>query len=296
VSRIGSAGCVCVKQLESLVRGRLVEVAGVTTSGRFAPCVGGPVRLTLLGEAPLPTGLIGATVRVRGVFGSLFTETRKLIGMRLLVSGVEDFVVDQRGPADWFALPERPVASLMQFEPERSAGEMVRVRGVVTATVPGRGVYLQDGDAGLWVESVEALPARPGDTAEVAGFVAPGDWNPVLQDAIVRVTGGATVPAALPVGVAQAMSGRFDLRRVQMEALLVEASVRGDEPSLLLQAGSRMFVTRLADANGLEKLKPNSWLRVTGICLNQRAQTRPGTANPRAAGVWPGEGGAECPR
>jgi signal transduction histidine kinase len=330
-----------------IARGQLVEVAGVTMPGRFAPCVGGPVRLTLLGVAPLPeptrvtidqlndprhhsqwievagvvrsvraeplpssknhdvfvtigsgagrctavlisrlpgeavpTGLIGATVRVRGVFGSLFTESRKLIGMRLLVSGVEDFVVEHPGPADWFSLPVQTVASLMQFEPERLADEMVRVQGVVTATVPGRGFYVQQEEAGLWVETVEPLQAQPGESVEAVGFVGQGDWNPVLQDAVARVTGQAVLPSAVPVGVSEAMSGRFDLRRVHMDALLVEASVRGQEPALVLQAGQRIFVGRLVEAAGFEDLKPNSWLRVTGICLNQRGQDLLRTLNP----------------
>jgi signal transduction histidine kinase len=77
----------------------------------------------------------------------------------------------------------------------------------------------------------------------------------------------------------------MDGRLVQVEALLLGISSAGDGPNLVLQGGDRVFLARCANAAlRLPSLGENSWLRVTGVCVNTRnAQLGETTGGPPAS-------------
>ena len=218
----------------------------------------------------LPTELVGATIRVRGVFTAVFTNNRQYLGMYLVTSSLEDLHVLGPLPGEPFALPIRPIACLMQFEARHSVAERVRIQGTVIQAVAGRGMYVEDKDAAVWVKTLKAPQVRLGDQVDVAGFPAQGGWKPILEDAVYRFRGPGQVPVPPAITVEKALSGNYDCRRVVMEGLLLQASLNPEQPTLLLQSGDKMFLAKLADVSYFSNLATadNSWLRVEGICVN----------------------------
>lgn len=226
-------------------------------------------------EAKIPPGFLGSTVTVRGVFGTLFNDKRQFVGMRLFVNSFEDFAIQQRGPLDPFAeLPVRPLASLMQFSGDDSAQALARVRGTVALVLPGRGFFLESEGRGLWIETAHPPEAvRTSDAGQAVGFPAWGECSPILQDAIWRTEAAAALPEAPVISAEEALRGDFDSRRVRMEALLLDVPARGQAPTLLLQSGGKVFLARFSVAAGAEalgRLKPNSSVQITGICVDKR--------------------------
>jgi signal transduction histidine kinase len=216
--------------------------------------------------------LIGAQVRLRGVFGSEFNDRRQLLGMRLFVTSRQEIIVDRPGGGSPFNLPVRPINTLMQFSAGTDNGTRAHVRGRVTLVSGRRGFYMQDDTAGLWVSSDNLPELQSGDAVDVAGFSAKGSWNPVLEDAEIRRESQATPSGAKPVSLSDAFAGGLCFRYVQVEGKLLESSRHELQPTLVLEADGRVFIAQMANAAiGLPHAEPGSWLRLSGICLNEEA-------------------------
>jgi signal transduction histidine kinase len=230
------------------------------------------------GLAVLPGRLIGARVKVRGVYGSTFNERRQLVGFRLFIDPARGLEVEQPGPADPLsALPATPIPALMQFSGDPRETSMVRIVGTLAQVVPGRGLYLESEDRGVWVETEEDLThLHAGDQLAVAGFPALGPWNPMLKDALLRRAGTGRLEPPPLITPREARSGRMDCRRITLEATLLEFSERGEAPTVVLQRDGVTFVAEWTGAEAganLDRLQPGSLVRVTGICLNKSVGT-----------------------
>jgi len=215
--------------------------------------------------------LIGAHVRLRGVYGSEFNERRQLLGMRLLVTSRDEILVDHPSSGSPLALPVRAISSLMQFSADSDDAARVHVRGVVTLTSGPTGFYMQDSTAGLWVTGERFPELHPGDVVDVGGFPEHGAWNPVLEDAEIRKESAGSVPAAQRLDVSEACRGEHCFQRVELEAELVQAFTHEFPPALAMKSGGRVFVTHLV--NSTDPMPPEveegSLLRLTGICINE---------------------------
>jgi signal transduction histidine kinase len=222
-----------------------------------------------------PEHLIGATVKVRGVYNATTFERQPLFANRLFIPGLREVKVTEAA-----GVPFDDVAQTIESARDAAADsgqpERILVRGTVTVAVPGRGMYLEDETAAIFVES-RTIPA-PGAQVEVAGFPASRETSPVLEDSIWRpakFTAAVTPPL---VTAEAALNPALDGRLVQIEALLLTTSSAGEAPTLVLQSGERVFLARCANPRlRLPSLSENSWLRVTGVCVNTNSAPIKGT-------------------
>ncbi|MGV3533387.1 MAG: histidine kinase, partial [Chthoniobacteraceae bacterium] len=218
----------------------------------------------------VPTQLIGAKVRVTGVYNTSYADRQQVFAGRVLVPSVRNIAVEERSADPW-DLPETSLAhSAGDDETLGNAPLGARVRGIGTVTlpVPGRGMFLQSAQGAAAVESSQEEPVAAGKTLEAVGFVSRREGSPIIEDAIWREA--APVPPIQPrtITADQAISGEFDAHLVSMEGLLLENSRLDQGPTLVLQAGTKVFLARFVDPGTARTLNENSWLRVTGICLN----------------------------
>jgi signal transduction histidine kinase len=216
-----------------------------------------------------PRNLIGAEVKVRGVFSSTPFEGRALFANRLLATTFKDMPIEQ--PGEPMAELEQDTVAEARFAADDPGNpERVRLHGTITAVVPGKGMFVEDSTAGLWIDS-QTTAAR-GEVIDVAGFPAMRENSPLIEDAMWEpATGGQTISPPL-VTAQQALGGELDGRLVQIEALLLTVSSAGEGTTFVLQSGDRVFLARCADPRmRLPSLAENSWLRITGVCVNARA-------------------------
>ncbi len=187
--------------------------------------------------------LVGAQVQIRGVYGSYFNERRQLLGMRLLVTSRREILVDLASGGSPFSFPLRPVSLLMQYSANAESSSRAHVRGIVTLTAGPLEFAMQDQSAGLWVTG-DGLPTlRLGDAVDVAGFTAQGAWNPVIEDAQVRVQRADVLPRPERLSIAEAFGGAHCFQRAQVEAELIQVS-RHDVPAGARDASGRAGVPR----------------------------------------------------
>jgi signal transduction histidine kinase len=214
--------------------------------------------------------LVGAEVRVRGVYGAVFSDQGRFLGMRLWLSSFESIEVERPEIEEPFNRPLRPVGSLLGFDVHQSPLDRIHMAGVVTQVVADQGFYMEDDAAGLLVRTVESPTVQPGDDVEVAGFPALGSWNPILEDAIVRQRSSKAPPEPITITPAAAASGKYDARLVRMDGLLLEASRGAEDQILALRVADTIVLARLPKDVPLQDLRGGSLLRLTGICVNRR--------------------------
>lgn len=220
-----------------------------------------------------PALWVDSRVRVRGVCAPRFNHRRQVYDTLLNLPDASHIIVDEPAPLDPYAAPARPISQLLRFDPESKGGRRVKVRGIVTHQMPGSAVFLTDATQSLQVKTAQLEPFQRGDEVEALGFPSFGKYTPVLEDAVLRRTRTGSVPVALGITAEQALSGDYEAGLVSLEARLLERVPRGEEQVLVLREGNVEFNATLPAAGSalLRHFKDGSRLRLTGICLVERA-------------------------
>jgi len=220
----------------------------------------------------LPVDLIGARVRVRGVYGAVFNDQRQLAGFRLLTPSWNDLTV-LKGPVE--IVDTARIETLMQFSDLQMGTHRVRIQGVVVAAESGN-AYVQDGTAVAVVDYGATLKLQAGARISATGFVGAQNSLPRVADAQVEVIGNGEVPP-LEVAADELENGKFPGRLVRMQAYLVDFGSHPSSNSLLLKAGTETFRARFPESAqwfGPHQPDRGDLLEITGVCINQLRMSR----------------------
>jgi signal transduction histidine kinase len=259
-------------QLEGVVRrvageSSHVTLAVMTRAGRFR------VILPKISNQPPPAHLVDALVSIQGACSSQLNTRGQLSGVTLHVPGLEQIRILEAVPPDAFAARTVPIKAVATFDPDRLAGRRVKVSGVVTLLLPGRGFIVEDNNGGMRVSTAEEADLRVGDTVEVLGFPAMGEFSPCLEEAIVRRTRPGLLPRPTKTTAEEILAqGTHDMRLVQLQAELVQSVPRSAQQRLVLQDGSIIFSAHLQTFGPGQQLPPwasGSVVRLTAVCAIQ---------------------------
>lgn len=224
--------------------------------------------------------LVGAKVLLKGTTGTWFNAPlRHIMTVTLYISRTEDFILEAPAPVDPFALPLLPLDSIAQYRKDRTVGNQVRVKGVVTYQRKGEDVFLQDTTGGLQLKSRQDLVLTPGEIVEAVGFPTVNSFLPVLEDAIIRRTGEPASPlntrAATIAGIqrGQYHADLISLRGRLMDRLVQRIRSDSNGPNtritLVLQTTNFVFTAEkdTTEQNRfLTSIPIGSLLEVSGIC------------------------------
>ena len=237
-----------------------------------------PVEVPGVTDDRLAERLVNARVRVRGVCRSVLTLKGQLADIVLDSPNLDSIAILTPPPTEPFALPVRPINTLLQFVPGESWEHRVRVQGVTSYSRTGE-LYVRDETGGVRVLSGSSPRPEVGERVDAIGFATRGEYSPFLQDAVTRRLGTGVDPLPTPIVPEQALSGQFDSELVRIEARLLDSVRRPEESILSLQAGPYLFTALLpASEPWPEGLRAGSRLALTGIC----AVTKSGQTVPQA--------------
>ncbi len=256
-----------------------VEVAGLVRAV-FADALGSPIlemtsgggRLTVFVAGAAHTNLlylVDSQVRVQGVCGTWFNRQRQLFGIRLLVPDLDHIRVEEPAAPNALAQPPQSIGDLLLFAPEASYGRRVKVTGTVVLQQPGRALFVQDDQHGLYVQTRQPGRLQPGDRVQLLGFPVKGDYTPMLQDAVWEKVGEGPPPKPLLVTPDEALGGLHDSRLVQVEGTLLNRSHNDRETVLVIENDKHIFTALLegqSPGSELSALENQSRLRLTGVC------------------------------
>jgi PAS domain S-box-containing protein len=219
--------------------------------------------------------VLGSIAAVTGVCRGRANERRQITGFELWLENPEDVRIDQAAPADPFALPLRSLATIREFNGRSDSDHWIRVAGRVVHHMPGRGVYLENGDAGILVLAPDVLDLVPGDSVEAAGLPGWSDHRPVLREAHIKRTGPGPPPLPTAVVPAEAISDLYESRLVSLQGRLVSAARKPTLVELTLQAGESFFTAASDDlTTPVDRWRIGSELLLTGIHELQRDERR----------------------
>jgi PAS domain S-box-containing protein len=232
-----------------------------------------------------PESFVDAEISVRGVCGTTFNGRRQFVGLRLFVRNLQDVKIERAPPADAFAIPQRGLESVLTFGSEGTGVHRTRIAGTVTYQRLGRGLYLQQGDQGIYVQTTQATVTPPGTKLEVVGFGAPGVYSPLLESAKFKILGSTQPPAPRSVYATDMIAqlnqefptAPYDSLLVRTEGWVVERLERAGDEVLVLKDGDRLFraiVEGGAGSNALQQLRAGSQIAVVGICSVQADERR----------------------
>lgn len=261
-------------EVEGIVHSAVQEKERLTLS--LAVDRGRVVVRVLSFGASVRQGLVDAKLRLRGACGSLFNQKNQQTGVILYVPSLAQLKIEEPASGDPFTLPLQATQRLLAFTPKGASGHRVRVEGTVTFEAPDEPLFIQDGDQGLRVDTVQRTGARPGDRVSVAGFLSPGGNTPVLEDAVVRRLGPGAEPAAIQATSEQLMTGAYDADLVRIDARLRDQVRRRGASDLVLESGEVIFDAEIAEGASAAppRLTSGSRLELTGVCSLGAGQGR----------------------
>ncbi len=257
-------------QIEGIVRSFMLEAAGnVLVIDVSTP--GGVIKVRIPDyHAPFPMELIDANVRFRGVCGTAFNRQHQLVSVHLFVPSIRNLVVVDPALADPFSMPTSPIGSLATFAAKGVNVHRVKLEGIVTAQLPGRGLFVKDATGGLYIQSQDGGLLQPGTEVQAVGFPALGEYTPVLRSARFRQTGRHEALIPFRITPKEALFGSYDARLVEIEGVL-----QADRPDnagghiLVTESGNLVFHA-LIDRARIQSPWPNllagTKMRLTGIC------------------------------
>lgn len=227
-----------------------------------------PVILPVAWPPGRPLGnLLNASVRVRGVYGSVANERRQLIGLRIYSPNPRFVQVLDSGAEKMWDRKPLGVEELMQFR--QATAERVRMQGQVTAVFPGEGVFLRTDGGSIRVATPQAGSVSVGQWVDAVGFPVMDGNRPALEDALLQPGALGMAPAPIPLRSAELLDPTRHGELVSVRATLLDRFVRGSETLLLLTDGPRTFTASLAAALSSEDLALHSLVELSGIVLIQ---------------------------
>lgn len=214
----------------------------------------------------VPWDLAESRVRARGVAATTFNRGRQMTARFLRVASISD--IEPLSPKRTKTSEPRLFSpdELMQARGP-GPGDLVRVRGVATLALPGRGLFLQVDSGGLWVQTAQPIAATPGTVIEVIGWPRPGELKPFIRAHRASIMGTTTPPVATPLKASEALNANHDAEWVSVEAELLNSSHGPDGTTLELRDADVVFRGVVPDVPKvvMPNLKPGSQIRISGI-------------------------------
>jgi len=219
--------------------------------------------------------LIGARVRVSAAGGALVNKRRQAVFLAVYAPSIDSIQVLKPTPSDPFSLPLTPIMRIVDYTPETTPDDLIRVHGVVTARW-GRTVFIHDGSQGASVTSTEPTLLKPGELVDAVGYRSWGASASAIEDAIFKRLGAAPVPEPRMVTAKEASSGDFVDELVRIKGRLIGVQHEADKDTLLVANGDRVFSAilpvdyRQQEPTALTNARE---VQLTGVCLVSESQS-----------------------
>ncbi len=148
----------------------------------------------------------------------------------------------------------------------------VSVRGTVILTEPE--LFIQDSTGGLSLPFANAPPLKIGDEVEAKGTPAAGDFSVALNHAQVRLLWEREPLLPIAATASQAATGSFAATYIELDGYLRSVERAADNTYVLhLSSQGQSFRAIAKDSGGGRKLRPQSLLRLQGVCVVDPAYT-----------------------
>ena len=219
--------------------------------------------------SPVPPGLIDARIRLHGICGAEFNARRQMVGVEIYVSSLKEITILEPAEPESLLGRPTPIGTLQQFGHATPAGHRLKLAGMVTAVVPGKGFYLKDDSGSVYVNSRQAVSLKPGDRVETLGFVGVSYAHVRLEDAYFRRLGNGTPPKPDLITPEQGLTGLHDSELVSLKGLVAGRSFLPHQQNVVIRVAQNTFpASYAAQITERELPREGALVQVNGICIN----------------------------
>lgn len=215
----------------------------------------------------LPTNMVNARVAITGACATRFNVNRQLVGVLFYLPDIRHIRILDAGPQNPYADPVVSINRLMRFNPDNKPEQRIRIQGVVTLRMNQNSIHIQDNAGGIQVTTTDQSDIQVGDQVDVVGFVSLGQYQPRMDEALLRKIGPGKIPKAPELDFEQVTKGEWGGWRITLKGHLLLTQAGGT--LLSINNNGHLFEVRLpGSGNGkLEReLLVGSYLQVTGVC------------------------------
>ena len=236
-------------------------------------------KVTATATGPHPPGVESdAEVQIRCICFYQFNQQRQVLNPALLMPRTDPVKIIRPAPANPFATPIRPLASMLQFGNDNVFGHRIHLRATVTFQQSTEMLWIRDQSGAAGIQTLPAEKLQPGDVVDVLGFTrygstvaSPGSavsGSAVLEDAVVHKADSVNPPdPARLTTVGDAFKHDADLVSVAATLVDVQPILGGDVFDLQVQGKTFKAVLKISQPQLLlHTLRPGSRVQVTGIC------------------------------
>lgn len=212
-----------------------------------------------------PRGLLGARLKLRGVFATSWNRELKRLSPGVFLLGNTGLSVVALAPGDPEEVPQLTVPDLWKFTSKSTALNRVRLRGRMLAWTSDM-LLVSAGGHTLRLATTSAQGAVPGDEVEVTGFARTGPISPVIVHPVLRVLGHGALPEPVAKTPAALPDLSLDGAMIHMEGVVISDSVQGGERRLELESGPlRYFAAGPAGTTAGATFPRDSRVKVAGV-------------------------------
>lgn len=217
----------------------------------------------------LPWQLVERRMKVRGVAGTHFNDQRQMSGRLLFVPGLDALINDEEvKPVT--EVPMVPVDGLLRVD--TALRQRVRVQGVATHVMPGRGLYLRGEGGSMFVQTAQPISVQRGDRVEAEGYPVVTPFRPSLSAIDVKKTGTAVMPEPMKLHAADTRNSREQCELVTLDGDFIEMTQSREGHVIVCRSEGQVFEAVIAETPA-EDYQPGMKLRLTGVC--EFSTTRP---------------------
>lgn len=213
-----------------------------------------------------------AVVRIRGTLYAVWDATTHevQVGQILMRNAIVN--VDIAAPADPFDAATKTPSELYLFDAQATGFQRIKIQGQAICIETKR-IFLMDRGQGLQIllAGTNTANLRAGDTVEAVGYPDISGPSPLLREAIVRKTGGGTLPAPTPLTEDELTGTGLDSTRVKVTGELLECHFEPGTWVLEMQSGRYLFFARvpLRPGSGDYSLRAGSHLALSGVYVRE---------------------------
>ncbi len=250
-----------------------------------------------------PDAYVDARIRIRGCSSPIFNLRSEAAGIRLIVQDPQHLDILRSPPKDPFLAPRVPLKGLLPFAREPEVFHRKVTQGTVNFVLPGKFFFLQEGNAGVRVDSPGVL-VRVGDAVEVAGFVETSRHIASLTGAVARRIGKGELPAPVAVTASQLLNPKVASQQEPVtkqdffgSLVRLKGTIRNNEWDdanqefrLLVDSDGTLF-TAILPVTGDRQLTPwsdGSEIDIAGVCELEFEPGEEGAKSPVVTGfkLW----------
>ena len=213
--------------------------------------------------------LVGAQVSISGVCGIDYDSTRGVTGMKLFVPDASFIKINKQAPVDPFQTPLIHLSELRNLVETNNPQHQIHIQGVVTHLNPTNEIIIQEADTGIRILGTYKQQISLGDPVEAFGFIAPGIFAPVLEDALIRRSTIKQIVEPKKITPAKVLWGDCDAQLIQITGRIQNKSVTDTNFVITLLQDGILFGVSSHLTNiqhKLHNLRVGDQIQVTGVC------------------------------